>query len=188
VTVDKTDLHFAAGKFWNEIIGVAGVSVVFDRFKLRAEGVYPWNLDDGEAKLPRATGGFEVYGADYAVGTEYHFNGAGAADPSGYTAQLESEVFQRGESYFLGRHYTGVYASYGGVPDLELSLSAIGNLGDPSLIVTPTVRYTLAQNTTIGAGAFVAVGEEPALGATPAFNSEYGAYGNFYFFEIATYY
>ena len=88
----------------------------------------------------------------------------------------------------MGQHYAGFFGSYSGLQDFEFSLSTIGNLVDPSLILTPLVRYTVAQNTTIGAGAFVTFGEEPQLGLQPSLESEYGAYGNFYFFEIATFY
>lgn len=187
-TIGRTELYGAAGKFWDELLALAGVTVVFDRVKLRAEAVGPFDLEDSEVDLPRATGGGEWYGADFSLGGEYHFNGIGAADPTGYADRLSSEQFARGESYFLGRHYAALYGAYRGVPDLELSLSTIANLVDPSLIVTPSLRYSVAQNATIGVGALVSAGDEPSLAPTPSFGSEFGTYGDFYFVELAAFY
>ena len=187
-TIDKLELYGAAGKFWDEIMAVAGATYVFERVKLRAEGVLPWDLDVDELRLPRVTAGVEWYAADWAVGTEYHFNGLGADDAAGYTDVFTSAEYLRGESYFLGRHYAGLFASYNKIPDVELAMSAIGNLGDPSLLVAPNARYRVAENTSLGLGAYISAGEEPLLGPETQFRSEFGAYGNFYYVELATYY
>ncbi|MFB6262394.1 MAG: hypothetical protein ABEL76_02030 [Bradymonadaceae bacterium] len=187
-TVGRADLYGAAGKFWNEILAMGGVSVVLERIKLRAEAVGPWKLEEREVALPRATAGIEWFGTDFTLGSEYHFNGLGAASPSGYAAQLSSESYARGESYLLGRHYAGIYGSYTGIPDVRMMLSAIGNLTDPSAIVSPTVRYDVAQNASIGLGALLSAGGHPDLRAGPQFQSEFGAYGDFFYLELAAYY
>ena len=187
-TIDKLELYGAAGKFWDEIMAAAGATYVFERVKLRAEGVLPWHLDLEEVRLPRVTAGAEWYAADWAVGTEYHFNGLGADDPAEYTDIFTSAEYLRGETYFLGRHYAGLFVNYGRIPDVDLAMSAIGNLGDPSLLVAPSARYRLAENTSLGLGAYISAGGEPVIGQETRFRSEYGAYGNFYYVEIATYY
>lgn len=192
-TIGSVDLMVGAGKFWNEIAGLVGVTGVLDTVKLRAEAVLPWNLDDEELKLPRATAGVEYYSSSVIVGAEYHFNGTGADEPAGYIQQANSEEFQRGETYFLGRHYLGAYTTYSGVERLTLNLSTIGNLTDPSVIVSPSVRYEIAQNTEVALGAYVTAGESPTIPSggmltAPQLNSEFGTFGHFFFAEIAGYF
>lgn len=187
-TVGQAELYGAAGKFWEEVLALAGVSFVWDRVKVRAEAVGPFDLEEEAFQLPRLTTGGEWYGSKVTLGAEYHFNGIGAGEPADYAAQFGSEEFNRGESYFLGRHYAGVYGSYRGIPDVQLDLSTIANLGDPSLIVSPMGRYEVAQNATIGVGALVSAGEVPELRPLPRLRSEFGAYGNFVFAELAAYF
>ncbi len=186
--VGDLELWGGGGKFWDEILAMVGASYVFDRMKLRAEAVVPWHLDLEQLRLPRATAGLEMYGAEWTLGGEYHFNGLGAERPAEYADQFASPEYLRGESYFLGRHYAGLYGSYGRIPDVDLSLSTIGNLDDPSLMVAPSARYEIAQNTSVGAGSLFSFGEEPALDRALGFRSEYGAYGNFYYVELVTYF
>jgi hypothetical protein len=187
-TVGDFELYGAGGKFWDELLAMGGATWVLDRIKLRAEGVVPWHLGLDEVQLPRATAGLEWFGTSWTAGAEYHFNGLGAAQPEEYGEQFTSPAYLRGESYYLGRHYAGVYGNYSGIQDVELNLSSIGNLGDPSVMVAPSAQYQLAQNTSIGAGAFLSFGEEPSLGEGVDFESEYGAYGNFYYVELVAYY
>lgn len=194
-TVGKFDLMFAGGKFWEELMALAGASVVVGKTKMRAEAVLPWDLEDSELQLPRATAGVEYFSPSVVFGAEYHFNGTGAAQAEDYVEQAGSEEFLRGESYFLGRHYLGLFTSYTGVDRLTLGLSAIGNLLDPSVVAVPTVRYEIAQNTTIGIGSYVGIGEEPAFrmvsmppGMETSLGSEFGTFGAFYFAELAAYF
>lgn len=187
-TIGATDVWFAGGKFWDQILAMGGVEHVLERVKLRAEAVLPWNLDRTELDLPRATAGFEWYGTEFTTGAEYHFNGIGVEDSGSYVDQASDPQFNRGESYFLGRHYGGIFGSYSGITDLEMNLSVIGNLGDPSLVVSPVVRYQIAQNTRLGVGSFVTAGEVPEFQPRPRFRSEFGAYGNFYFVELTAHY
>ncbi len=187
-TVGDFEVYGAAGKFWDELLAMGGATWVLERVKLRAEGVVPWHLDRGEVQLPRATAGLEWFGASWTAGAEYHFSGLGATRPAEYGDQFTSPAYLRGESYYLGRHYAGAYGNYSGIQDVELNLSAIGNLRDPSAMIAPSAQYQLAQNTSIGAGAFVSFGEEPSLGREVEFESEYGAYGNFYYVELVAYY
>jgi hypothetical protein len=188
-SLGRTDVFVAGGKFWNELALTSGVTHVIDRVKLRAEAALPWNLDDEALKRPRATAGLEYYTGDVTLGAEYHFNGAGASSASGYLETASSEVFQRGETYFLGRHYAGLIASYQGFEQLALELVGLGNLVDPSLLVAPSITYEIAQNTEAGIGAYVTAGDSPDLTAVPSsLQSEFGTYGNFYFFRLAAYF
>jgi hypothetical protein len=185
---DWGDGFVAAGKFWNEIIAMAGVSITSGHFRGRLEIAEPYDLDADELKLPRATIGGDFLSADTQVSLEYHFNGAGAAAASGYLAQLQSPVFSRGESYFLGRHYLGALLSYAGFERTRLALSLIGNLADPSIIVAPSFRYILSDEADINLGAFQGFGRAPELKFPPELRSEYGTYGGFVFSQLRVFF
>ena len=183
-TVDRVDLLFAAAKVWNEVVGVAGVSADLTDVKLRAEVVEPFDLDETEFRLPRATVGVDWIRPDFSLTGEYHFNGAGEPDSDDYVEQLSSEVYARGESYFLGQQYLGATFAYTGVEELALSMTVISNLLDPSVLISPALRYDISQNADLSLGAFQGFGEAPEFLPTPSFGSEFGSYGGFYFAQF----
>ena len=188
-TLDFGDAFVAGGKFWNEIIVMGGISATKDHFRGRLEVAEPYDLDAGELKLPRGTVGADYIASDVQLTLEYHFNGAGADEATGYLDQLQSEVFARGESYFLGRHYVGAVISYAGFERTNLALSVISNAGDPSVIVAPSFRYILSDEADINIGAFQGFGEEPQIAALPPeINSEYGTYGGFAYTQLRVFY
>ncbi|QDG50955.1 hypothetical protein FIV42_09475 [Persicimonas caeni] len=190
-TLDFGDVFVAGGKFWNELIVMAGISATKDHFRGRLEAAEPYDIDEGDFDLPRVTVGGDYIAADMQLSLEYHFNGAGADSPDGYLAQLQSDVFTRGESYFLGRHYVGGLLSYSGFERTNLSLSVISNVGDPSFIVAPNFRYILSDEADINVGAFQGFGEDPEVdlfGGGADVNSEYGTYGGFVFTQLRVFF
>ncbi len=187
-TFDWGDGFAAAGKFWNEIIAMAGVSATKDSFRGRLEVAGPYNIDDTKVELPRVTVGGDYISSKLQLTLEYHFNGAGAADPTDYLQQLQSDVFARGESYYLGRHYVGAAVSYSGFERTNLSLSAIANVGDPSVIVAPNFRYILSDEADINVGAFQGFGAEPKIAMAPVIHSEYGTYGGLVYTQLRVFY
>jgi hypothetical protein len=189
LSLSWADLHFAGGKFWNEALVVAGISAPIDVWKLRAEAVLPYDLDENTGKLPRATLGIDWLGGETMLSTEYHFNGIGATDPEEYGSVLVDPRFARGESYYLGRHYLGWLASWTpGNDRLSLTASSLINLQDPSVALTPVFTYDLGQNMRLSAGAMVTFGDRPLPTDLPTLRSEYGTYGDLIFSRISIYF
>jgi len=183
------DVYAAGGKFWNEILGMAGISAPLGSWKLRAEGTLPYNLDQDTGKLPRATLGVDRLGGETMVSAEYHFNGIGATDPDAYTGVLEDPRFARGESYYLGRHYLGGMLNWTpGNDRLALTLSAMANLQDGSTIWTPVLTYDFGQETRVSVGGMLSTGDTPVMGPEPRLRSEYGMYGDLLFTRMSVYF
>lgn len=183
------DLHLAGGKFWNELLGIAGISAPLGVWKLRAEGTFPYDLDEDEAKLPRLTLGVDLLGGETMISGEYHFNGIGVEETEDYGQALEDPRILRGESYYLGRHYLGALASWTpGNDRLSVSLSSMVNLQDGSSVVTPILTYDLGQETRISLGGLLSTGDTPLLGPSPVLRSEYGMYGDLLFTRVAVYF
>ena len=190
VTLPWADVHLAGGKFWNQALAMAGVSAPVGAWKLRAEGVLPYDLDRDDFTRVRATVGADWLHGEWVVSGEVHLNGIGAPDASGYGAVLQDPRFIRGESYYLGRHYLGAVVNYApGNDRLSFTLNAMMNLQDPSAAVTPVVTYDLGQSVRLSAGGLWAVGRRPDMtGVLPAFRSEYGAYGSLLFTRMSWYF
>ncbi len=190
-TTPSADVWVGAGKLWREAMLMGGVSFMLDQTRLRGELVLPWELDGDALQDPRATLGVDWLHGTFAVTGEYHFNGIGAPDPDAYPAVLGDPRFARGETYHLGRHYLGGVASWS--PDEEnrasLALSALANLQDGSLALTPVLGYDLGQATRLSLGGLVSVGNTPDFsGIQPRVRSEFGTYGDLLFTRISVYF
>jgi hypothetical protein len=184
------DVWFGAGKFWRELMPMGGVSFVVGTWKLRAEAVFPWEMDAEEWLTPRFTAGADWITTDVIVSVEYHLNGLGSTESADYLSLLTQPQFQRGETYYLGRHYVGGSVSYLPTDRLTLALAALGNLNDPSTALLPAVNYDMGQAIRINFGGLVSFGAKPTSlsGAIPRLESEYGTYGHFGYAQLSVYF
>ena len=187
----SADVWAGAGKLWDRVMAMGGVTVLRDETRFRAEAVLPFALN-GErgVERPRATAGLDWIRGRLSLTGEVHYNGVGAAGASEYVAQLGSPHLLRGESYLLGRHYAGAAASW--APDeegrLRLVLSALVNVGDGSAAVTPVMNYDLGPATSLSLGGLLSIGETPVITPPPALRSEFGAYGDLLFTRLSIYF
>jgi hypothetical protein len=189
LSLSWADLYAGGGKMWREAMGLAGIAAPVGVFKLRAEGVLPYDLDADGFKLPRITVGVDRLGGSTMLSAEYNFNGIGATDPQEYVTVLEDPRFAQGETYFLGRHNLGGAASWTpGNDRLSLSISALWNLGDPSAAFVPNLTYDLGQETRISAGALLSFGDTPIFHPEPELRSEFGTYGDFLYTMLSIYF
>lgn len=185
----RADLYLAVGKLWNQVMAMGGVEAPVGSWKLRAEGVLPWDLDADAWRGARATLGVDWLRGEWTLSGELHHNGVGAADAAGYPGVLADPRFARGESYYLGRSYAGALVAYApGNDRLSFTLSALMNLGDPSAALTPVATYDLGQSVRISAGAMLTPGAAPAYDPFPRLRSEYGSYGQFAFTRVSVYF
>ena len=122
---------------------------------------------------------------------EYHYNGFGAGDPEGYLtlAREQGSRLSRGQIAGLGQHYAGAFLGYQPHPLVNLGLVYIQNLTDGSLILGPTVDYSISDEVRLSFSGFIPMGREatwetgelfPAL--TP--RSEYGMSPQIYFVQL----
>jgi hypothetical protein len=189
LSLSWADLHLAGGKFWNEILAMAGISAPLGSWKIRGEGVLPYDLDDDELTLPRITLGVDLLGGETMLSGEYHFNGIGVEDPDDYVAAVGDPRNVRGESYYLGRHYLGIVGSWApGNDRLSLILSGMLNLQDGSAMVSPILTYDFGQETRFSLGGSLSSGQVPILGDVPVIRSEYGLYGDLLYTQVAIYF
>jgi hypothetical protein len=131
------------------------------------------------------------FGANSYVFLEYHYNGAGAADPRDYLGNYTKPAYTEGSVYLMGRHYLIPGAMYQLTPLLSLSASTLINLTDPSFFITPQLDYNITSNGYISAGTFIGIGKKPETtpGGNPVLlRSEFGGYPNIFFGSFRYYF
>lgn len=185
------DLYLGGGRLWNEAMLMGGLTWVLEATKLRAEAVLPRDLENDRWDDPRATLGVDRFGGRLSLTAEYHFNGLGAGDPTGYLERLRSEPFERGESYFLGRHYLGALAAWSADRGerIQLAGSLLLNVGDPSAALSPVLTWDMGSATRLSVGGLLTWGRTPAFsGPVPDLGSEYGTYGDLGYTRFSVYF
>lgn len=124
---------------------------------------------------------------DLTVTPEAYYNGFGAKGASDYWRVAMSQRATLGEQQGWGRWYAGVIADWKLGALTEVAAAMLGNLQDPSGLGFVNLRRNLAENVDVSLGAYLPVGEGPALAAgslLPELQSEYGSYPRFFFAEL----
>ena len=190
VSLPAADVYVGGGKFWREVIGMGGVAAVVGEWKVRAEAAVPWNLDADSLMRPRITVGADRIGATVQLSVEYHYNGLGASNPASYQAVLASPAFARGETYYLGRHLAGAFASWAATDRLTVGLGSMVNLNDGSVAFLPSASRDIGQRYRLTAGGLLSLGSHPdfTFPGGLAINSEFGTYGRFGYVQGAFYF
>lgn len=144
-------------------------------------------------------------GIDYSVTEdlyayiEYHFNGAGTDNPDRYrdfVLGLENPIaYSKGSVYLYGKHYLAPGFSYAVTPLLSSTGLAIFNLRDKSVLLSPGLQYSLSDNASVDAGAFIGVGKgnDIVINADTGMvnlstNSEFSLYADTYFVSVHMYF
>jgi hypothetical protein len=128
-----------------------------------------------------------VVGSEYRfannlyVSGEYFYNGFGTTHTSRYLSKFLSDRIVEGDLYNISRHYLGVLGSYEVTPLLTVALATIINLTDHSVLIDPTVMYSLSDNTECVAGMVLGIGEDPRW---PLLKSEFGSYPDYIFVQM----
>lgn len=102
-----------------------------------------------------------------------------------YLDQLLNPRFTRGEVWLLGRYYGALTVSQEISSLVTGSASVIGNLGDPSALIVPSLSWSLADDATAGVGGYLSLGKRRD-GLTP--QSEFGLYPSALFVRLSAYF
>ncbi len=125
------------------------------------------------------------FGNNFYISGEYFYNGFGTSHTHRYVGKLSSKRITEGDLYNISRHYLGILGSYEVTPLLVASLATIINLVDHSVLIMPTVIYSLSDNAELVAGMVIGEGKDPKR---YRFRSEFGTYPDFTFVEIKYYF
>ena len=116
---------------------------------------------------------------------EYHFNGPGADKPEDYVLNVLNAAYLEGSVYLLGKNYLAPGLTVEITPLLSAGGTALVNLDDNSALLAPSLTYSVSDNATASAGAYLGTGEEPGP-AGP--RTEFGSYPDTYYLSFKYYF
>ena len=186
---ENVDLYVAIAKQWRELLALAGAAATAGSFKLRAEAAGPYDLDQRDFALPRLSLATDWLHSSFSLMLEAHYNGTGVGQADQYVTHLAtSPALAHGESYLVGRLYTGAAASWKISELFQLTGSGICNLQDPSALLAAALTWRLVQETELAFGTFQGIGRSLVVGSAPTMRSEFGSYGSLFYLVLASYF
>jgi hypothetical protein len=176
------------GSLYGDTAGAFGAAGSLGSWAVRGEAVI--REQEGRAVV-RGTVGvdhlLQVHERDLYVVVEYQRDGLGAARVGDYVGILRSNPFRRGELQVLGRDETVVQASYQLRPLLSLAGVWLWNLNDRSALVSPSLAYSLGDETSLTGGVFLGIGNDEVTARRPV-PSEYGVAGTTAFVSLSRFF
>lgn len=181
--IGGADLTLLAAATRGNLMAGADIERHLGGAMLRAEAARVWAGSFGDRvtgeDFDRLTAGAE-YVLDLLGGTdawlEYHYNGAGAAAPSGYAARAAKAAYREANVYLLGRHYLAAGAGAQVSALVSAGVAVMVNLGDGSFYATPSLDWNAAENLYLGAGALLPSGRRANFDGQASPASEFGLY------------
>jgi len=152
--VDAAVTFIRSGEIETSIYGV----------DLRGENFLGWWIEAGYFVSPVQKDKKIVLGFDYTFPlnrgiywlNEFYYDSGGAKDPSDY----DFASLLAGRRFTLGRTYFFSMLRYSFSDFLGASVSYIGNWGDGSFYISPTLQYEISQNVSISSGLYLPMGNK----------------------------
>jgi hypothetical protein len=195
------DLGMVAGYVRGDLVAGAFVTGTVKKLRLRGEVVYTWDMEEdlpdlaglvyagiGNAEGKGTHFARAVLGGDYRFDlkrpitllAELYYNGFGRLHPRDYLSLAgRPRVGEFGEVFNLGLLYAGVGATFEPHERVDVSITVMGNLLDPSLLFNLGLVWKVGNEMVLAAGALIPFGKGPVLdGATLTLRarSELGVY------------
>jgi hypothetical protein len=144
----------AVGAFFDDRL-VAGGDITIDVFDagVRLEGIVSYGkrgISSAETYSNIVVGIDNQFTSRLYGMVEYFYNGRGETDRSRYLSLLL--LLQDGELLGLGRHLLALQASYLVHPLATVSLTAVRNLDDESMMLSPQVLWSATDNISVSLG------------------------------------
>jgi hypothetical protein len=193
VTVGVTDIALMYGLIHADHVIGASLASGIGPVAVHADAALTVaDRDSGDGVFFRGVlGASGMPGPKTSLSGELYVQTLGTTDPSQLLAQLSGERYRRGELWLGGVGYYGIAISQEFVPVLRGNLAVIGSLTEASLMVSPSIAWSIADNADLGVGGFVGVGARPddevglvELLSTGGLRSEFGTYPGVVFTQV----
>lgn len=132
-------------------------------------------------------GRIEALGRDLYYVFEYQHDGFGAASSAELLEVVNSPPFIRGELQVLGRDELAAQGSYQLHPLWTLELLLLGNLNDPSALLSPAASYSVSDEVSARGGLFFGFGDDTPSQASPI-PSEYGLVPAYLYLSVTAFF
>ncbi|HND34373.1 MAG TPA: hypothetical protein PLA94_30435, partial [Myxococcota bacterium] len=159
-TVGITDLSVFVGGLRSDFVVGVGTATSVGPVGLHAEATLTRPPED--PLFVRAVGGAMWRpGSTTTLTGELYFQSLGAAKPEGYLEILGGERAARGELWSAGQLYAAVAGVQEITPILHANLAVIGNLRDPSALLSAGLGWSVADNAELALGGYAGLGKAP---------------------------
>ena len=165
VTLGTYDIGLFVGSIHRETVFGAGWIGNLGPVGFRGEATLTLRKDHFERKkqpFVRA-----VLSADHALPNNVHITGEvyyqsfGGKDPEDYLPLTATDRFERGEVWAMGRWYAALSVSFELTPLISGSAFAMANLADGSILLGPSLSWSIAGNADLVFGGNVGLGKRP---------------------------
>jgi len=96
-----------------------------------------------------------------SVTAEYYYQSLGASDSSQYLTFAQSDRYARGELWVMGQHYASLAWAQEITPLSSGTIAVIANIGDASMLLSPSWTLSVSDEVQLVAGGYVGLGERP---------------------------
>jgi hypothetical protein len=178
------DWAVSAARLGDDWMAGAEVAGQIGKVGVRGEAAWTWNVAREQWDLQAVAGADGALPWKMKVAGEVFYNGYGVADSEEYVDFLldavspepgRSHRLLRGETFHIGRYYLGLLVSQELHPLVQLVVSGISNVTDPSGMVMASLQWSIQQNVRLSAGGMVSLGQRPAANEITV-PSEFGLY------------
>lgn len=191
-TIGVTDLSMFLGEIHaDEVLGVSVASSI-GPVGVHGDATVTLPAEDAAEEEPFVRA---VIGADgrptedLSISGEIYLQTLGTTDSEEYVSQLLGERYARGELWLVGVAYGGLAVGYQLTPLVTLNLAGFINLTDGSVLLAPTLGWSVSGNAELALGVFAGVGERPSFSLPNlSYNTEFGAAPVTGFFQVRTYF
>ncbi|ATX81862.1 hypothetical protein Ga0123462_0993 [Mariprofundus ferrinatatus] len=179
--VGDFELALLAGTVKKDIvIGTDFQGELFEWLGIRGEGHV--NIPDQAGLKRRIEFAFGIehrWENSLTLRAEQFYHGGGANSTSAYNTALLAQ------SYYLGRHYSAIGASFEFTPLLNGDMTLIYNWGDNSALIAAYALYSLSDESELAISGAFAKGKRPVGGSI---RSEFGLYPSSMSIEVRSYF
>ncbi len=186
-SLGDNEYFLGAARNYETIDAIAGLATELGDIKVHLDLNLPFEFQEGEFRKPSLAIGADYFSSTSLISAEYFFNGYGV-EKDEYLTNLSTKRSRRGQSYLIGSHYLALNTGYLPIPELTINLLALTNIGDPSILISPSLTYQASTEATVSLGGFLSIGEGPNTESfPPEINSEFGLAGYSAFLQISTF-
>jgi hypothetical protein len=179
-SIGGTDATALVGLIRGDLVVGGGFEGAIGPVRVYGDAALTLPEPEGEDPFVRAVVGANHQVTDrLMVAGELYVQTLGTSDPAALLSALQGPRYARGELWLAGVAYGGLAASFEITPLVRGSLGGFVNLTDPSLLVAPSLAWSVADDAEVIAGAFAGIGQRPSTPALPpgfGIRSEFGLY------------
>jgi hypothetical protein len=209
MNIANVDFGVFAAEAWGDAVGGVDITTDIAGVGLRGEATATFPDNETDGAFLRAVGGADVQlPLNGSLLGEVYLQTLGEDDPAQYLEFIEdNKRFARGELWLMAQMYAAASLSWEMHPLLRPGLAVVLNLQDGSVMASPSLSWSVADEVAVSFGAQIVHGDRPPeippldllnpdgtpkdadeISALLVPRSEFGLYPNIFFVQTSVYF